>query len=302
VVDGVEIAAYPQKLLAAGKVAPGVPMLLGSNRDEGSLFREQTDFLGDEAMFDAWLNATVGPALADEARARGIYTPATASAGLYEGGNGSVWSTLQSDFIGDQALHCPARRAAAALEAGAGAFLYSFEVTPYFTVNWPPELWLGGIGAFHGAEVPFALFDTFELTGSEVELGAQMATFWTNFAKTGDPNLAFPADDGGALDDGALEAAAARRLQQGAVAAAAADALPAQGAPYLGRGAESARVNGTVQQSLRLGSVGACCAACAHVFYASLCNGWRWHQPSGRCELLSGAVTLANPALRYKSL
>jgi para-nitrobenzyl esterase len=45
VVDGVEIPKYPQQLLQEGKVAPGVPMLLGSNRDEGSLFREQTDYL-----------------------------------------------------------------------------------------------------------------------------------------------------------------------------------------------------------------------------------------------------------------
>ena len=41
VVDGVEMTATPQILLEQGHVAPNVPMLLGSNRDEGSLFREQ---------------------------------------------------------------------------------------------------------------------------------------------------------------------------------------------------------------------------------------------------------------------
>jgi hypothetical protein len=107
-------------------------------------------------MFNAWLNATLGTALADEVRSMQIYTPETATKALYKGGSGSVWSTLQADVIGDQALHCPARRAAAAFDTvlKTPAYLYSFEVTPYYTINWPPDLWLGTIGAFHGARAP----------------------------------------------------------------------------------------------------------------------------------------------------
>ena len=58
VVDGVELKAKPQALLAEGRVAPGVPMLLGSNKDEGSLFRQQGvgDYIGSEFMFHNWLN------------------------------------------------------------------------------------------------------------------------------------------------------------------------------------------------------------------------------------------------------
>lgn len=110
----------------------------------------QTDYLADEEMFNSWLDATLGDVLADQVRSEGLYTPDTASDGLYKGGNGSVWSTLQSDVLGDLALHCPARRAAGKLAAG--AYLYSFEVTPYFTVNFPPDTWLGELGAFHGCE------------------------------------------------------------------------------------------------------------------------------------------------------
>ena len=39
-----------------------------------------------------------------------------------------------------------------------------------------------------GAEVPFVFHDEFELVGGELALSATMATFWTNFAATGDPN------------------------------------------------------------------------------------------------------------------
>ena len=95
VVDGVELLDYPQVLLEHGHVAPGVPMILGSNRDEGSLFREQDDYLADKTMFDAWLNATVGHELADDMRVQKLYTPETATPGLYSGGNASVWSVLQ---------------------------------------------------------------------------------------------------------------------------------------------------------------------------------------------------------------
>jgi hypothetical protein len=59
-------------------------MLLGSNRDEGSLFREQDDYLASEEMFHAWLADTFGAALSSEIVAAQIYTPATATTGLCE--------------------------------------------------------------------------------------------------------------------------------------------------------------------------------------------------------------------------
>eukprot|EP01052_Picozoa_sp_SAG31_P034255 SAG31_NODE_3977_length_3702_cov_1.536775_3_plen_114_part_00 len=92
-------------------------------------------------------NATLGAALANEVLAKKLYTPETATSGLYAGGNGSVWSVLQADFIGDFALHCPARRAARNLAMrDAATYLYSFEITPHFTVNFP-GMWLGKLGS-----------------------------------------------------------------------------------------------------------------------------------------------------------
>ena len=96
VIDGVEMTADPGAMLEAGHVAPGVPMLLGSNRDEGSLFREQPDYLADEEMFDGWLNATLGEELADELRAEKIYTPETATTGLGKGGSRAACRTIAS--------------------------------------------------------------------------------------------------------------------------------------------------------------------------------------------------------------
>eukprot|EP01047_Picozoa_sp_COSAG01_P128652 COSAG01_NODE_58029_length_307_cov_1.478469_1_plen_58_part_01 len=47
-----------------------------------------------------------------------------------------MWSTLQSDVLGDLALHCPARRAAAHLQR---SYLFSFETTPC-VLRAPPPL------------------------------------------------------------------------------------------------------------------------------------------------------------------
>ena len=44
------------------------------------------------------------------------------------------------------------------------------------------------LGAFHGSEVPYVLYDDFELVGAERELSASMATYYTSFAASGDPN------------------------------------------------------------------------------------------------------------------
>ena len=48
-----------------------------------------------------------------------------------------------------------------------------------------------------GAEVPFVFHDEFELVGGELALSSTMATFWTNFAATGDPNKGPDAGDVG---------------------------------------------------------------------------------------------------------
>ena len=65
-------------------------------------------------------------------------------------------------------------------------FLYYFAHTPSYSANYPD---LPTLGAFHGAEVPFAFGAQFELkTDAERALSAVMRCYWRNFAHTGDPN------------------------------------------------------------------------------------------------------------------
>ena len=43
-IDGVEITDHPSKLAAAGQVAPGVSVIFGSNRDEGTMFVSDNNY------------------------------------------------------------------------------------------------------------------------------------------------------------------------------------------------------------------------------------------------------------------
>lgn len=155
----------------------------------------------------------------------------------------------------------------------------------------------GHLLTFLSAEVPFVLFDTFELTGSEVALGAQMATAWTNFAATGDPNLAFsvgPSSDSKATTSGDMftQRRRAQMVEEGGM-------LPTQCSGYYGlSGIPATRLNGTVQQTLDgVVSSGACCKACSHLFYNQICQGWRYDITKATCELLSGNVVVANSTI-----
>ena len=65
-------------------------------------------------------------------------------------------------------------------------YSYYFTHQPNTSVNYDE---LSTLGAFHGAEVPFAFYDAFELaTAEERALSAAMGCYWRNFAHTGDPN------------------------------------------------------------------------------------------------------------------
>jgi carboxylesterase type B len=54
VIDGVELTAHPTALVAEGKFNKGVPVLLGSNADEGSEFVSGLSYDGNETAFRAW--------------------------------------------------------------------------------------------------------------------------------------------------------------------------------------------------------------------------------------------------------
>lgn len=176
VIDGWNLPDHPGTLLAAGSFEK-VPVLLGSNGDEGSLFLYLAGDAGkvpDEAAFLA-LVEKLAPGHGAEVVTRyptAMYASAKAAA---------------TAAIGDAVFVCPTRRTARALTAaGAAAFLYHFTYAPEGTL-------LPGLGSFHSSEVEYVFgnpsqLDPKPLSDDELGLSAAIMGYWSRHAAAGDPN------------------------------------------------------------------------------------------------------------------
>ncbi len=191
VVDGVLLPDSPIKLLHEGRMPAGtkVPVLMGSNSDEGTTFLQAS--VRSMPMLAEWANSTfgstIGSAVSEYYGNASNWDWPAPSPDQPELARES-WNRAAQAVIGDFVMWCPARSAAKALATqGHDVFLYDFVHQPAESINWPTGT--HNLGAFHGAEVPFVFGDTFELVGGEVNLSVAMATYWTNMASSGDPNV-----------------------------------------------------------------------------------------------------------------
>ena len=189
VVDGWVLPQSPAKAFASGTIEK-VDLLAGLNAREFSAFR-----VGAEAAQKQSGQPPAKPGLGQQ-----IAQFADATRPLY--GN---WTDLAvAGYMGkiivhgtpalDQATNdilgaCPVgAEAAMVTSAGQHAFVYRFERS----VPGPGE---SNLGAFHALEIPY-VFNTFQVhtfswlpfTPTDHKLSAVMESYWTNFAKSGDPN------------------------------------------------------------------------------------------------------------------
>jgi len=161
--------------------ADGIPLLLGSNRDEWTLFEV---FLGEVTIdgFKAPMRERLGPALD---RLLEAYRDAHPDRSELR-----AWV----DLIGELVFRIPVIRLAEAQAArGAPVYLYRFD--------WRSPAFGGRLGATHALELPF-VWNRLDLPMAHVLLGDDLLTAqplatamhrsWVQFIKTGDP-------DGGGL-------------------------------------------------------------------------------------------------------
>ncbi len=151
VVDGTVLPAHPLEAFAAG-AASGVPVLLGSNRDEARLFLVAA---GAVDLVDE-------PTLAGGAGAYGLSPDGLE---LYRGNRpdaspGDVLAAVVTDWF----FAVPAIRHAEARAAGGGTtWAYRFDR--------PPPADNGGLGAAHAVEIPY-VFGTAHLPSARPLAGA----------------------------------------------------------------------------------------------------------------------------------
>ncbi len=174
IVDGEVIPDEVSSIFAAGQQAD-VPVMIGSNADEGTTFLEFfTPLFGEGADgFRAYAAATL-PEVADQVDQHYSFAgDAEAEA---------VWADMFSDVL----FAHPMRTWARSMEnVESDAYLYWF--------TWaPPVENSEKYGAFHAGEIGY-VFGDLELFGAKPveadgELSELMASIWTQFAKTGNPN------------------------------------------------------------------------------------------------------------------
>jgi para-nitrobenzyl esterase len=181
-VDGTLLTETPFAAFADGNFNR-VPVIAGTNHDEWRIFvAEQYDLSGNpiltEPEYDAAVIALWGPLLGPIIEFVYPYA-AFPSGGVALGASGT-----------DGIFACGARNADELLSQFTTTYAYEFndENAP------PPQSQIPGLtfqlGAFHGAELQYLFNVGFfvELDSAQLQLSQAMLSYWTTFAKTGDPN------------------------------------------------------------------------------------------------------------------
>lgn len=181
VVDGHVVPEHPALIYAKGG-HQDIPLLVGANADEGSLFALRMKIPQNGQAFGDFLGSVFQGA-ADKALA--VYPPGPSPESTQ-----AAFVSLMGDALISYASWSWAETAAATKRSA----VYRY----YFTRRPPgaPERSLYPLaapGVYHFAEIAY-VFNNFGLRKEwgwqdvDRALGKAMSTYWTNFAKTGNPN------------------------------------------------------------------------------------------------------------------
>lgn len=165
--DGQIVTESPYESIRGGRHHK-VPILIGSNREEGVSFVGAAPI--SDATYQALLTATFGSVMKDAIVAR--YPSST-----YPSPRDALISVVTDVRFG-----CPVRRIARAAEASQGKQVYRY----LFTASRESGT-QAGRGAYHGAEVPFVFHTLTGPTASESVLQDAVVGYWTRFAESGNP-------------------------------------------------------------------------------------------------------------------
>jgi para-nitrobenzyl esterase len=180
-VDGVVMRRSLRTAFTQGVFEPR-PLILGTNRDEGTLFHSAFFAMEvtNETEYRDALARRFGAANVDAIVAR--YPLAS-----FKSANAAI-----AEVTGDAFFVCPARTAArgAAGIPGAAVYLYSFDHVPEST-------FLPDLGVFHSVEIPYlfgtdGLYPLARVGESGAPVAAKLQQLWIDFAKTGSPGSAWP--------------------------------------------------------------------------------------------------------------
>ncbi|MCU1421377.1 MAG: lipT [Microbacteriaceae bacterium] len=179
VIDGELLPEHPMAAFRSGR-AHRVPLIIGTNEREGSIFRGRIDIIPRSP-------ARIG-ALFQRAPVAGRELMRAAYPNL-------DYRRNAADFGGDYGFWFPSTRLADFHSRFAPVWSYRFDFAP-------TAVKLVGLDATHGLEL-FTLFDRLDVPLARVitslggrrdyaDAGRRMRALWTSFAATGDPGEAWP--------------------------------------------------------------------------------------------------------------
>lgn len=182
VVDGTYLPEHPIEAIGGGRAAR-VPLIIGTNEREGSVFRGRWDILPGSAS-----------------RIKGVFARSAQQAwpDMRAAYPGLPESRAAADFSGDYGFWYPTTRVADLHSRFAPVHVYRFDFAPRL-------LKIVGLDATHGVEM-FALFDRTDvplarmitsLGGREAyaRAGQRMRGRWLRFAESGTTSSTWPAYD-----------------------------------------------------------------------------------------------------------
>ncbi len=166
-VDGYALPDSPGRALASGKFNT-VPLIAGTTGNEASIFTGKLN-ITTPAQYETFVRALF--------REKSDAVLALYPASAYP----SPKAALDA-LISDLSFVCPTRRFVRDVSHyQQKTFLYHFTYVTRVGAQ-------SGLGAFHGSEIPFVFGNLAAPTPQERALSEAMMSYWTDFAKAGDPN------------------------------------------------------------------------------------------------------------------
>lgn len=175
-IDGTELPKGPNDAFASGGAAP-VPVMLGTNKDEGTLFTHLWRLAYNADITEQQvLDAMAILYSAQQIQSIRAKYPVASYPSI------PAWGAV---MLSDSLFICPTRQGARALSShGSATYLY------HFTYPFNPPLF-PNLGASHSFELPFVFGTTLggrNIGDDERPTSDAIMGYWTRFARTGDPN------------------------------------------------------------------------------------------------------------------
>ncbi|MEM8669020.1 MAG: carboxylesterase/lipase family protein [Planctomycetota bacterium] len=162
--DGWVFPKDPHEIYSEG-AQHDIPVIVGTNRDEGTMFAPRNAFGGTLENYRITMNERFGEAgeqIAD------LYAPKSKD---------DLWR-VAVDQISDTWFIQPSRQCARSMERqGTDVWMYHFT----------KPVW-GWMGAAHAAEIGYVFGNLNEPQPDDAALSDSFMNYWVQFAKTGDPN------------------------------------------------------------------------------------------------------------------